>query len=137
MKLLPLQGIDGLMFGDNYATATNMLGQADRVRTHKDGYCRKTASFRKYLSLGFDANDNLVFIAVLWNGSDIELWGERPFESLRCSSDLRQWIERLGLRATPVVDSFGARLEIPTERVTFCFSTHEKEELESIQLDTK
>jgi hypothetical protein len=135
MKLRPLQGIDDLQFGDSIARAFSQLGRSDEERSHSDNRCRKTVVYRKKgLTLGFDDEDRLVFVAALKGEEEIDLWGDRPFESMRCFSDLRQWLERSGRLAKPIQDSFGARLEVRDEGITFCFSVDEPGELEGIQL---
>jgi hypothetical protein len=139
MKLRPLQGIDDLCFGDGLVKAISIFGEADEMRSHPDSRCRTSLFFRRQnLTLGFDTDDRLMFIAVLESDEELELWDDRPFDRARCSSDrfegVRQWIKASGRIVHPHQDSFGASLEVRDEGVTFCFSSEDSQRLDGIQL---
>lgn len=139
MKLRPLQGIDDLQFGDTVAKAVAIFGDVRNTRTHPEQRCQTTLEFAdRDLSLGFDADGGLTFVAVLNGEQDVELWGDRPFEIAKRASDgpsaVRSWIESCGRRPVPHQDCFGGSFEVRDEGVTFCFSSSEPDRLEGIQL---
>jgi hypothetical protein len=141
MKLVPLQGIDELRFGDDIAKAVAVFGDADEKRSHADDRCRTTLHFVKQdLTLGFGADDRLTFIAAHLGEQEVELWGERPMDLAQGGSDsvsvLRRWLEHRGNHATPHQDCFGATLEVREEGLTFCFSKDDPPRLEGIQLSS-
>jgi hypothetical protein len=135
MKLVPLQGVDEVRFGDDVSKVISMLGIPVEKRSHPDVRQRTSLTYPG-LTLGFAADDRLSFIAV--HECAVELWGERPFEIAYRSSDayvdLKHWLRSSGRSVHPDQDCFGATLSVSEEGVTFCFVPPDSKRLEGIQL---
>ncbi|HWA28206.1 MAG TPA: hypothetical protein VG734_21320 [Lacunisphaera sp.] len=143
MKLLPLQGIDQLRFGDPTERALELFGPPEVWRSHPEQRQQTSVSFdRGFLTFGFDAGDRLTFIAVRQGESRVELWGHDPFTVAQrppdAASSLRQWLEQTGRRVRPHEDSLGGSFEVPDAGVVFCFSASKPGVLDGVQLvDTR
>jgi hypothetical protein len=142
MKLVPLQGINDLRFGDSIAKAVAIFGDPDERRSHPDDRCRTILYLAKQnLTLGFDSEERLTFIAVLPGKEKVELWGEHPFEIAARASDpasaMRSWIEGRGRRAKGYQDCFAGSLRIAEEGVEFCFRSDAEGQLEGSQLNAE
>lgn len=138
MKLIPLQGVDSLRFGDPSAKAIALFGQPVAERYHPRERSRSLSFSGKLLTLQFDADDRLTFIVALHGANEAELWGERPFEIVAklagVSLAVRNWIIAHGRRPEGHQDSFGGSYRVPEEGLIFCISPEDDHRLEGIQL---
>lgn len=137
MKLIPLQGVDDLRFGESADKAIALFGEPEKERLQSYGGIEVRSLYWKHLSLGFDSSDRLNFV-VASRDCAVELWGQYPFEIAQASDDevatIRNWISKNGRQPIGHQDCFGFNLNVPNEAIVFCFEVGDRDTLDGIQL---
>ena len=142
MTLYPLRGIDELAFGSPLSAITSRLGVPTNTRLVTPVSLSKMLDYDQHdLTLGFDLDYTLAFIAIGGGAADTELWGDRPFQlrsenEQNFSAPLLRWLASKAKKSLFHCDCLGESISVPTDGVVFCLASSGGTILAGIQLES-